>query len=220
VRTGDGLMRLLWPPFESAYPDPGYIRSYPKGIRENGGQYTHGVLWTVYALTQLGEGDRASRLFSLLNPIHHGASADLVARYQVEPYVVAADVYDAAGHVGHGGWTWYTGAAAWMYRTLVEGMLGVTRAADSLRVNPCVAKTWSGFEVTLRDGDGEVHVVVENPSGVERGVERVEIDGQPARGGAIPLTGASGRREVRVVMGEPQRQVDTAATADETAERA
>ncbi len=218
VRTGDGLMRLLWPPFESSYPEPGYIRAYPKGIRENGGQYTHGVLWTVYALLMLGEGERASRLFSLLNPIHHGASSDLVARYQVEPYVVAADVYDSPGHVGQGGWTWYTGAAAWMYRTLVEGMLGVKRAGDSLTVSPCIAKTWSGFEVTIRDGDGEVHVVVENPNGVERGVERVEVDGQPARGGAITLTGAAGRREVRVVMGEPR--VDKGSAVGEREEHA
>jgi cyclic beta-1,2-glucan synthetase len=168
----------------------------------------------------LGEGDRASRLLSLLNPIHHGASEDLVARYRVEPYVVAADVYDAPTHVGRGGWTWYTGSAAWMYRVIVEGILGIERAGDALTVNPCVAKTWSGFEVRIRDGDGEVHVVVENPNGIEHGVERVEIDGREAPGGVIPLTGAAGTREVRVVMGESPRNADTGSAAGETAQRA
>ena len=201
LRTDSALMRLLSPPFDKAEPDPGYIRAYPNGLRENGGQYTHGVLWTVVALTLLGEGDRAVALLSLLNPIHHAATRPLAERYKVEPYVVAADVYDAPGLVGRGGWTWYTGAAAWMYRVVVERILGVRREGARLVVDPCIAKDWAGFEVTYRDGEGELHVVVENPDHVEHGVRRVEIDGREAPDGTILLTGAAGRREVRVVMG-------------------
>jgi cyclic beta-1,2-glucan synthetase len=201
VRPEDALMRLLWPPFDTTLPDPGYIRAYPGGIRENGGQYTHGVLWTVQALTLLGEGDRAVALLSLLNPIHHASTRPLAERYQVEPYVVAADVYDAPGHVGRGGWTWYTGAAGWMYRILIEHVLGVRREGQRLAVDPCVARAWKAFEVTYRDGEGEIHILVENPDGVEHGVRRVEIDGRELPDFAVPLTGATGRREVRVVMG-------------------
>jgi cellobiose phosphorylase len=201
VRTDEALMRLLWPPFDKMEPDPGYIHAYPGGIRENGGQYTHGVLWTVQALTLLGEGDRAVALLSLLNPIHHSATRAGADRYQVEPYVVAADVYDAPGHVGRGGWTWYTGAAGWMYRILVERILGVRREGARLVIDPCIARGWKGFEVTYRDGPGELHVVVENPDGVEHGIRRVEIDGRESEDAAVPLTGAAGRREVRVIMG-------------------
>jgi cyclic beta-1,2-glucan synthetase len=201
VQADGALMRLLWPPFDHAEPDPGYIRAYPNGIRENGGQYTHGVLWTVHALTLLGEGDRAVALLSLLNPIHHAATRPLAERYQVEPYVVAGDVYDAVGHVGRGGWTWYTGAASWMYRVAVERILGVRRQGAVLVVDPCISRDWPGFEVTYRDGEGEVHVVVENPDHVEHGVRRVAIDGRESADHAIALTGAPGRREVVVVMG-------------------
>ncbi len=190
VRPEDGLMRLLWPPFEKAEPDPGYIRAYPAGVRENGGQYTHGVLWTVMALAMLGEGDRATKLLSLLNPIHHGVAAKDVARYKVEPYVVAADVYEAKGQAGRGGWTWYTGSASWMYRVIVEHILGVRQRGKTLVIDPCIAQTWERFEVTVRDGAGEVHVVVENPNRVQRGKPQ-----------EFPLTGEPGRREVRVVVG-------------------
>src|SRR5262249_8438116 len=138
-------------------------------------------------LAMLGDGERATHLLGLLNPIHHP-----VERYEVEPYVVAADVYDAKDHVGRGGWTWYTGSAAWMYRVVVEHILGVRSSPGKVTINPCVAKSWPRFEVTIRDGEGEVHVVVENPKGVERGV---------VEGGEIALTGAKGRREARVVLG-------------------
>ena len=189
VNSDAALMRLLWPPFEKAEPDPGYIRAYPAGVRENGGQYTHGVLWTVMALAMLGEGDRANKLLSILNPIHHGVSKKDVERYEVEPYVVAADVYDAKGHEGRGGWTWYTGSASWMYRVIVEHVLGVRKRGSTLVIDPCIARTWERFEVTVRDGAGEVHVLVENPNRVQRGKPQ-----------EIPLTGAPGRRDVRVVL--------------------
>ncbi|HEX4517301.1 MAG TPA: hypothetical protein VH054_27335, partial [Polyangiaceae bacterium] len=198
------LMRLLTPPFDVAEPDPGYIRAYPAGLRENGGQYTHGVLWTVQALAILGEGDRAVALLSMLNPMNHARTPEEVARYQVEPYVVAADVYAAPGHVGRGGWTWYSGAASVMYRVLLHDILGIKREGANLRIDPCIARSWSCFEVTYRDGEGAVHVRVENPNGVSRGVASIEIDGKPVANGVVPLTGRRGVREVRVVMGQSQ----------------
>jgi cyclic beta-1,2-glucan synthetase len=198
------LMRLLTPPFEVGEPDPGYIRAYPAGLRENGGQYTHGVLWTVQALAILGEGDRATALLSMLNPMNHARTPEEVARYQVEPYVVAADVYAAPGHVGRGGWTWYSGAASVMYRVLLHDILGIKREGANLRIDPCIARSWSSFEVTYRDGEGAVHVRVENPNGVSRGVASIEIDGAPVADGVVPLTGRPGVREVRVVMGQSQ----------------
>jgi cyclic beta-1,2-glucan synthetase len=201
VEPEHGFMRLLTPPFDVSGPDPGYIRAYPAGLRENGGQYTHGVLWTVQALALLGEGDRATQLLSMLNPLNHARTPEDVARYQVEPYVVAADVYDAPGHVGRGGWTWYSGAASVMYRVLLHDILGIKREGTKLRIDPCIARSWKSFEVKYRDGEGIVHVVVDNARGVQRGVASIEVDGVQVADGVVELTGMPGVREVRVVMG-------------------
>ncbi len=193
------LMRLLTPPFTGAQPDPGYIAAYPPGVRENGGQYTHGALWSALAQTALGDGGRAAELLSLLNPIHHSTDGASRERYAVEPYVVAADVYSAPGLEGRGGWTWYTGSAAWMYRVFVEHVLGVTLKGGALQVTPCIPSSWPGFEVDYRDESGTLTIRVENPSGLSVARTRVEIDGVPSPSGLIPL-GVSGHREVRLVM--------------------
>ncbi len=196
ARPDARLMRLLWPPFDRTTHDPGYIRAYPNGVRENGGQYTHGVLWTVRALTMLGDGDEAMRLLTMFNPKSHGSAPEDIVRYRVEPYVVAADIYDARGHTGRGGWTWYTGAAGWMYRVILEDVLGVRKRGATLEIDPCIPKTWKSYEIQY----GAVHVVVENPNGVSRGVALVEIDGaQTKTPPSIPLDG--GTHEVRVVLG-------------------
>ena len=121
----DGLVKLFTPAFDRTPHDPGYIKAYPPGLRENGGQYTHAAMWSVLAFAQLGDGDRAAELFSVMNPINHASTRAGIHRYKVEPYVVCADVYSAAQHIGRGGWTWYTGSAAWMYRTAMEGILGI-----------------------------------------------------------------------------------------------
>ncbi len=142
---------LFTPPFDKTPLDPGYIKGYPPGIRENGGQYTHAALWSVMAFAALGEGDKAAALFSLLNPINHARTRSDVHRYKVEPYVVAADVYAAAPHVGRGGWTWYTGSAGWMQRAGVESILGLRLEGDVLRLDPCIPKSLAA----LRD-DGAV----------------------------------------------------------------
>jgi cellobiose phosphorylase len=196
------LMQLLDPPFQQTVPDPGYIQAYPPGIRENGGQYTHGVLWTVLALTLEGEGDRASALFSHLNPIRHGDTPDAVATYRVEPYVVAADVYGASEHAGRGGWTWYTGSAGWMYRVTLENMLGVRRSGNTLSFAPCIPSGWPSFELDYRYGTSRYHIVVGNPENVCHGVVSVEVDGKSATNGVIRLESDGQTHEVSVTLGK------------------
>ena len=177
IRPQDGLAPLFAPPFDKTALDPGYIKAYPPGVRENGGQYTHAALWSVMAFAKLGQGDKALSLFSLLNPINHARTRADVHRYKVEPYVVAADVYAMPPHVGRGGWTWYTGSAAWMQRAGVESILGMRLEGDRLCVDPCIPKAWAGFEISLRHGASRYEIRVENPSGVERGVVLATCDG-------------------------------------------
>jgi len=152
VRQDDSLALLFTPPFDKTPKDPGYIKAYPPGIRENGGQYTHGAIWSVFAHAGLGQADRALEVFSLLNPINHARSEAAAKTYRVEPYVIAADVYSMPPHVGRGGWTWYTGSAGWMYRAGLEAILGVTREGSQLRIKPCIVGQWDGFELAIKFG--------------------------------------------------------------------
>jgi cyclic beta-1,2-glucan synthetase len=201
VRRDDSLILLFTPPFDRGSLEPGYIKGYVPGIRENGGQYTHAATWVVLAEALLGHGRRAVELFDLLNPIRHADSAEAVARYKVEPYVVAADVYGRPPHTGRGGWTWYTGSAAWLYRVALESILGVQVRGDRLVVDPCIPGDWPGFEVRYRRGSAEYRIVVENPAGVERGVRGVTLDGRECPPGDVPLTDDGQRHEIRVVLG-------------------
>nr|WP_298684955.1 glucoamylase family protein [uncultured Dongia sp.] len=160
INRDDKLAMLFTPPFDHSLPDPGYIKGYPPGLRENGGQYTHAATWTVLALTKLGNGDKAAGLFNLLNPINHASTADGTARYKVEPYAVPADVYSVAPHVGRGGWTWYTGSAGWLYRAGIEGILGIKQRGAELLIEPCIPAEWPGFEATFRFKSTSYRVVV------------------------------------------------------------
>ncbi|MBN1953851.1 MAG: cellobiose phosphorylase [Anaerolineae bacterium] len=201
VREQDRLVLLFDPPFDKTARDPGYIRGYLPGIRENGGQYTHAALWVAWAFAELGDGDRAEGLLRLLNPIHHGDGPEKLLRYRVEPYVVAADVYSVPPHVGRGGWTWYTGSAAWMYRLALEAILGIQRAGETLRIDPCIPQAWPGFETSYRYGRSLYHIRVENPGGVNRGVAQLVLDGQPLAGQDIPLSKDGQRHQVHVRLG-------------------
>jgi cyclic beta-1,2-glucan synthetase len=204
VRTEDRLMTLFSPPFVDSIHDPGYIKGYPAGIRENGGQYTHGVLWSIVAYTMLGEGDRAGALFSMLNPINHARSQTQTERYRVEPYVACGDVYSVPPHVGRGGWTWYSGSAAWMYRVAVENILGLRLSGDTLLIAPVIPKAWPNFEATIRRGDATFEVMVENPDGRCTGVAAAWLDGKPVafdKGITLVRDGAS--HKIRIVLGEP-----------------
>ena len=176
IRRQDGLALLFAPPFDKSSPDPGYIKGYPPGIRENGGQYTHAALWLVMAFAGLGEGDKAAGLFSLLNPINHTRTRADVHRYKVEPYVVTADIYASSPHIGRGGWTWYTGSAGWMQRAGVESILGLRLQGDVMHLEPCIPKAWPGFEITLRHGQARYEIRVDNPDGVGRGIAFAAID--------------------------------------------
>jgi cyclic beta-1,2-glucan synthetase len=177
ILNDPGLALLFTPPFDHTAHDPGYIKGYPPGIRENGGQYTHAATWTVIAQAILGRGARAAELMALLNPINHTSSRADVQRYKVEPYVVPADVYSVAPHVGRGGWTWYTGSAGWMYRAGLEWVLGFRVRAGSLLVTPCIPADWPSFEIIFRHGSARYEILVSNPDRVCRGVARIELDG-------------------------------------------
>jgi cyclic beta-1,2-glucan synthetase len=203
VRREDGLVQLLTPPFDRSVPTPGYIQAYPPGIRENGGQYTHAAAWAVIAFAQLGDGDRAGELYSMLNPINHARTQDDALRYKVEPYVVAADVYSEAPHVGRGGWTWYTGSAAWMYRAGLEWILGCRVRGATLLLDPCVPRTWKEFHVDFRYRGTHYEIAFENPHGVNKGVVTLLLDGaeQPARTGLVPLVDDLATHRIRVVLG-------------------
>ena len=204
IRRGDGLVLLFTPPFDHSDVDPGYIKGYVPGIRENGGQYTHGAIWSVLAFAAIGDGDRAGELFSLLNPINHASTRAGVLRYKVEPYVMAADVYTEPPHVGRGGWTWYTGSAGWMYQAGIESILGFRLRGATLVIDPCIPRAWPGFEISFRYHSSRYEIVVENPRGLSRGVMSVELDDemQTNNGAAIPLVDDGRTHNVRVVLGE------------------
>ncbi|MEO6798885.1 MAG: glycosyl transferase family 36 [Rhodanobacter sp.] len=200
------VARLFTPPFDQdGKEDPGYIKGYPPGVRENGGQYTHGAIWSIFAWAGLGDGDRAGDMFDLLNPIHHSDSTEAIARYKVEPYVACADVYSVAPHVGRGGWTWYTGSAAWLYRAGLEAVLGFHLQGDHLRMDPCMPGNWPGFQITYRHGARRAtcyEISVENPDHVCHGVRLLELDGNTLAGDvamAIPDDGKV--HQVRIVLG-------------------
>jgi cellobiose phosphorylase len=171
VDDDNGLIRLLTPPFDRTPHDPGYIKGYVPGVRENGGQYTHGVLWAVRAMAEAGRSDRAAELLEMLLPVHHG-SGEGVERYQVEPYVVAADVYGTPPHVGRGGWTWYTGSAGWLYRIALESILGLeVERGCRLRLRPGLPSSWPGFRIAYRPPG----------TGAEYRIEVRRGEGEPAR---------------------------------------
>ena len=202
VRRGDDLVLLFTPPFDKASPDPGYIKGYLPGVRENGGQYTHAAIWSVLAFAALGDGDTAGELFSLLNPIHHASTRSGVYRYKVEPYVIAADVYSEPPHAGRGGWTWYTGSAGWMYRAGVEWILGFRLRGAVLHLDPCIPRAWRSFEIKFRYHSAHYEITVENPHGVARGVSFAELDGAALSDGAhIRLADDGTTHRVRVILG-------------------
>jgi cyclic beta-1,2-glucan synthetase len=202
VRRQDKLIQLLEPPFDKGNLQPGYIKGYVPGVRENGGQYTHAAVWVVQATALLGHGGEAFALFDLLNPICHTETPDRTNVYRVEPYVIAADVYGVAPHTGRGGWTWYTGSAAWYYRAGLETILGFHKEGSRLRVQPCIPAEWKEFEIVYRHGHTQYRIAVRNPHGVESGVKGVWLDGAPQPKGVIELVDDGGTHEVAVEMGK------------------
>jgi cyclic beta-1,2-glucan synthetase len=201
VSRASGLLLLLDPPFDHSRQQPGYIKGYPAGIRENGGQYTHAAVWTVIALARIGCGDEAAELFHMINPINHTRTPSDVERYKVEPYVAAGDVYARAPHAGRGGWSWYTGSAAWMYRAGIEAMLGLRRRGDTFSIDPCIPASWPEYEITWRLGPTTYAIAVSNPERQCRGVVRVSLDDEVIDGAEIPIVNDGQTHRVRVVLG-------------------
>jgi cyclic beta-1,2-glucan synthetase len=193
IRYDQAVAPLFTPPFDKTLHDPGYILGYPPGLRENGGQYTHAAIWAILAFANTGASNKAVDLFALLNPINHARTPDEVARYKVEPYVTAADVYTVAPHIGRGGWTWYTGSAGWMHHAGIEGILGIHREGRFLRIDPCIPVTWPRFEATIKLESARYDIRVENSGARCRGISQAVLDGSPVphtdRGVRVALDG-------------------------------
>jgi cyclic beta-1,2-glucan synthetase len=202
VLRGSRLIKLLDPPFDTPQPNPGYIAGYPPGVRENGGQYTHGALWALMAMARLASGDDAAELFHMLNPVNHARTAGQAAVYRVEPYVVAADISSHPDHAGRGGWTWYTGAAGWMYRIAVEEILGLRRRGRSFAVDPCIPSAWPGYALVWRFRGARYEIEVQNPERRSRGIAQAWYDGRPADARLLPLADDEGTHRITVVLGE------------------
>jgi cellobiose phosphorylase len=186
VRREAGLVQLLDPPFDKSDMNPGYIKGYVPGVRENGGQYTHAAIWAAMAYAKLGDQQRAWEIFTMINPVNHALTPKATAIYKVEPYVVAADVYAASPHTGRGGWTWYTGSAAWMYRLILESLLGLRLEVDKLYISPCLPSDWEGFKLHYRYMETVFHISVIQTHTESTGMS-VLIDGKEQQDRTIPL---------------------------------
>ena len=204
VRRDEKMVMLFSPPFDKPSHNPGYIKGYPQGIRENGGQYTHGAVWSAMAFAMQGDGDKVGELLSMLNPINHADDPTGMHRYRVEPYAICADVYSMPPHVGRGGWTWYTGSAGWMYRAAVEWLLGLRVQGTNLTIAPCIPHNWPGFEITFKYRSSTYQISVDNPLGVNRGILAAKLDGRmlPAdQRSLIPLVDDGQTHQLSVVLG-------------------
>ena len=211
VRRDAKMVLLLVPPFDRMAHDPGYIKGYLPGIRENGGQYTHAALWAVMALARLGRGDDAMELFHMINPINHMRTPEDVDRYRAEPYAVAADVYAHPMHVGRGGWTWYTGSAGWMYQAALEGLLGLRRTRSTFSINPNIPAMWVGYSVDWRVAGTRYRITVTNPNHQTSGIESTRLDGVAVNHQAIPIEDDGAVHEVEIVIGKSASQHTNAA---------
>lgn len=202
VNTEDGIIKLLMRPFDKSKLEPGYIKGYLPGIRENGGQYTHAAVWTVLANAVMGNGDKAMDLYHMINPVNHSRTSIEMWKYKVEPYVVAADVYAVPPHTGRGGWTWYTGSASWMYRVGVEHLLGLKLKRDGFTIDPCIPRAWKEYEITYTRGSTVYNIKVENPHGAASGVAKISMDGSEYKDKIIPFSEDGKTHTVLVTMGD------------------
>jgi cellobiose phosphorylase len=187
VHRDSGLIQLFDPPFDKSALDPGYIKGYIPGVRENGGQYTHGGIWAAMAFALMGDHERAWELFALLNPVNHSSTPEQIATYKVEPYVIAADIYAVAPHTGRGGWTWYTGSAGWMYRLLIETLLGVNLEGDQLRLTPHMPKNWTSYKIHYRYRQTVYHITITRLDADSNDTNQLFLDGKVLAAKTVPL---------------------------------
>jgi cellobiose phosphorylase len=197
VRQKHAMIQLLDPPFDKSDLNPGYIKGYVPGVRENGGQYTHAAIWVAMAFAKLGDYQHAWEMLNMINPINHGRSQDGIAIYKVEPFVVAADVYALSPHIGRGGWTWYTGSAGWMYRLIIESLLGLRLEIDKLHIEPCLPADWEMFKVHYRYRETIYHITIIQIQGINRDI-RITVDGVERHDEAIPLVDDHKKHSVEV----------------------
>jgi len=210
ISEEDGIIKLLTPPFDRTEKNPGYIKGYIPGVRENGGQYTHGALWVVRAFAHSGMGNEAMKYFSMINPVNHALNHEAAERYGVEPYVVTADVYGESPLTGQGGWSWYTGSAGWMYRVAVESILGYRPGKECAELKPAIPSDWKEFEIMLRLDDGQTtyQTIIQNPDGLQTGTLKGELDGKPItpskESARIPLRKDGRHHEVKLILKKPE----------------
>ncbi len=200
VDRRNGLIKLLTPPFYDSELNPGYIKGYLPGVRENGGQYTHAATWVIYAFSRLGKGERAWELFNMINPINHARTKNESMTYKVEPYVMAADVYAVYPNEGRGGWTWYTGAAGWMYRIGIDHLLGIKKQGNSILLDPCIPQSMNEYSVRYVYGSSVYNITVKNPGHKNTTVQRITIDGKTTKTNRIELVDDGRTHEVEAVM--------------------
>jgi cellobiose phosphorylase len=202
VHRDDSLIQLLAPPFDKSKLDPGYIRGYVPGVRQNGGQYTHAAVWAAMAFAELGDSKRAWELMNMINPVNHAQSAAGIDTYKVEPYVVSADLYASPPHVGRGGWSWYTGSAGWTYRLILESLLGLRREGEHLYLNPCLPAEWSKVRIHYRYHQASYQIALTQIAcdGGAGGIASVILDGVNQDGKSIPLVGICSEHIVEIVL--------------------
>jgi cyclic beta-1,2-glucan synthetase len=206
VNREKGLIQLLDPPFDTSDMDPGYIKGYVPGVRENGGQYTHAAIWAVMAFAKLGNSERTEELLKLINPIQHGTTENEMATYKVEPYIMAADVYGVAPHIGRGGWTWYTGSAGWMYQLIVESLLGLKREGNTLKFEPCIPLAWKSFKVKYRFEETVYTITVNQET--DRESMEIFMDGEMQPSRVFQLANDRKEHEVMIEVGrKPKAEV-------------
>ena len=196
----NGLIKLLDPPFEKSRIEPGYIKAYLPGVRENGGQYTHAAMWAISAFTKLGFGDKAVEYFTMINPIEHSKTKDLAKKYKVEPYVIPADIYEARGLEGRGGWTWYTGSSSWFCKVGLEDILGLNIENGILKIRPCIQKDWKEYSIRYKFENSVYNIKVKNPNEKNTGVEKLLLNGEEVESKEIKLIDNGSVNEVEVIM--------------------
>ncbi|MDP2891690.1 MAG: glucoamylase family protein [Bacillota bacterium] len=201
VDRRNGIIKLLAPPFDRGGLEPGYIKGYLPGVRENGGQYTHAAAWAIMAWARLGDGDKAWECFELINPINHTRNIKKYSKYKLEPYVIAADVYAAHPNSGRGGWSWYTGSASWLYKTGLEDMLGFQKNGNTITIDPCIPRKWAEYAIQYRYINTLYKIRVHNPEGLNKGAVRISVDGNAIEGNAICLVDDGATHDVEVLMG-------------------
>ena len=199
VDRENGIIKLLDPPFEKGKLEPGYIKGYLPGVRENGGQYTHGAIWVIIAEAMIGFGDKAAELYRMINPIEHARTKEASKKYKVEPYVIAADVYGSSNLAGQGGWTWYTGSSSWYYKAGIEYLLGLKVEKGYIRIEPCIPKEWKEYQMQYKWKESIYHIKIKNPEGKNTGVSKVILNGKEVEN-CIKLDGSRNIYQIEVIM--------------------